>query len=658
MKGGREPTGFAGDLSSANRSVRENNPTVRTEAWPDPNKEVLSKRKVSANSTRKSTANSSGKKRSSSRGPKKHGHRSEKRGHGKSCPGLGISIKDGLDNILEKLRIKLTEGERNRVEGAMKKAGKGKGGCNTVAVKKLFDGEEPVKNKAMIAYNKLKDGEGIKSNLTQGLKRLADGKITKADKECLDMPDESLEKNDYCKNSNNPQVKSRLDKLKANLQSKIKEDQAKIAKQAEEKAERDRQRQMKTNNNRKIKKCVNNALDLAPFSAKLLPIKPEHKVEDIEPLLADVSARYDKLKQECDQFKKQSSPYNTQRLAIQSNIASMQSAIRTKTKELEEKKEAAKKAKQEEAFAAKNLENARIEREKAEEDKNKKDAAKKAKHEEAFAAKKLAVEVENKRLAEEAKKKTQKEKLEAEAAEKKRLAAEAQDKREKELAEKEAETARLKVVEAEKQAREQALKAEEEKKKKQAAEEKARKLALKAEEVRVAAEEERKRREAAEEEAKKQALKAEEVRVAAEAAEKKSEEEAIKLKIEAEKKLKIEAERLEAEKKKEAAEAKQNEERERLEAEKLEAEKLEAGKEKEAQTLLKTAEITLELKLKGDALEKEREINKKNTESLKKIESELRSLKKAVDKNSTAEEQKILKSLEETIKSWITHKVK
>ena len=214
MKGGREPTRFAGDLSPANRAVRNNNPIVRTEAWSDTNKEVLSKRKVHANSTRKSTAN-----------------RSKKRGHGKSCPSPGISIKDGLDNILEKLRIKLTKGERNRVEGAMKKTGKGKGGCNTVAVKKLFDGEPLVKNKAMIAYNKLKDGEGIKSNLTQGLKRLADGKITKADKECLKMPDESLEKNDYCKNSNNPQVKSRLENLKENLKKKIKEEQAKIAKQ-------------------------------------------------------------------------------------------------------------------------------------------------------------------------------------------------------------------------------------------------------------------------------------------------------------------------------------------------------------------------------------------------------------------------------------------
>jgi len=654
MKGGREPTGVAGDLSSADRSVRKNNPIVRTKAWSDP----LSKRKVPANSTRKSTANSSGKKRSSSRGSKKHGHRSEKRGHGKSCPGPGISIKDGLDNILEKLRIKLTEGERNRVEGAMKKAGKGKGGCNTVAVKKLFDGEVRVKNRAMIAYNKLKDGEGIKSNLTQGLKRLADGKITKADKECLDMPDESLEKNYYCKNSNNPQVKSRLDKLKANLQSKIKEEQAKIAKQAEEKAERDRQRQMRTNRNRKMKKCVSDSKELYAELDKALPIKRGMKIEDLDLLYKDVQIKIENLKQECDQFKSGSTSYKKTRTMVLDKVASLQNAIKTKRKELAEKKAAAEKAKQEEAFAAKNLENARIEREKAEEDKNKKAAAEKAKQEEALAAKKLAVEVENKRLADEAKKKEQKEKLEAEAAEKKRLAAEAQDKREKELAEKEAETARLKVVEAENKRKEAEEKALIEKQKKKAAEKKAeqeRKLAaeqaLKAENLRL-------EKIAAENKAAEEKKKTEEARIKADLAENKVKEEAEKLKIEAEKKLKIETEKLEAEKKKEAAEAKQNEERERLEAEKLEAKKLEAEKEKEAQTLLKTAEITHELKLKEDALKTEKEINEKNTESLKKIESELRSLKRAVDKNSTAEEQKILKSLEETIKSWITHKVK
>ena len=620
MKGGREPTGVAGDLSSADRSVRKNNPIVRTKAWSDP----LSKRKVPANSTRKSTANSSGKKRSSSRGSKKHGHRSEKRGHGKSCPGPGISIKDGLDNILEKLRIKLTEGERNRVEGAMKKAGKGKGGCNTVAVKKLFDGEVRVKNRAMIAYNKLKDGEGIKSNLTQGLKRLADGKITKADKECLDMPDESLEKNYYCKNSNNPQVKSRLDKLKANLQSKIKEEQAKIAKQAEEKAERDRQRQMRTNRNRKMKKCVSDSKELYAELDKALPIKRGMKIEDLDLLYKDVQIKIENLKQECDQFKSGSTSYKKTRTMVLDKVASLQNAIKTKRKELAEKKAAAEKAKQEEALAAK----------------------------------KLAVEVENKRLADEAKKKEQKEKLEAEAAEKKRLAAEAQDKREKELAEKEAETARLKVVEAENKRKEAEEKALIEKQKKKAAEKKAeqeRKLAaeqaLKAENLRL-------EKIAAENKAAEEKKKTEEARIKADLAENKVKEEAEKLKIEAEKKLKIETEKLEAEKKKEAAEAKQNEERERLEAEKLEAKKLEAEKEKEAQTLLKTAEITHELKLKEDALKTEKEINEKNTESLKKIESELRSLKRAVDKNSTAEEQKILKSLEETIKSWITHKVK
>ena len=119
----------------------------------------------------------------------------------------------------------------------------------------------------------------------------------------------SLGKHAYCKNSNNPQVKSKLDKLKENLQAKIKEDQAKIAKQADEKAEKDRQRQMaRTNKNRKIKN-VADAQTLDTDATKPLPIKPEQKIEELEPILADVSARFDKLKQECDEIKSKSRTY-------------------------------------------------------------------------------------------------------------------------------------------------------------------------------------------------------------------------------------------------------------------------------------------------------------------------------------------------------------
>ena len=66
-------------------------------------------------------------------------HRGKKSGHSKSCP--ADRIGSGLDTILKDLKMKLDTGERRLVESAMKNAGKKQGGCNTVAVKKLFDGK-------------------------------------------------------------------------------------------------------------------------------------------------------------------------------------------------------------------------------------------------------------------------------------------------------------------------------------------------------------------------------------------------------------------------------------------------------------------------------------------------------------------------------------
>ena len=539
--------------------------------------------------------------KSSMRASKEARHRgSKKRGPGKSGKSCAPDrLIGGLDSVLNDLKMKLDTSERRLVESAMKNAGKGAGGCNTVAVKKLFDGPPNIKNKAMTAYNKLGDNEGIKKYKT--LKGAAEQRIKIADDKCLKMPEKSLEKHGYCKNSNNPQVKSRLDKLKANLQSKIKEDQAKISKAAEEKAEKDRQRQMaRTNRNRKMKKCVADAQTLDTDSAKLLPIKPEHKVEDIEPLLADVSARYDKLKQECDEFRKKSRPYNQKRLMIQSSIATMQGALKTKRKELAEKKAAEEKAKQEEALAAKKLEDARIAKEKA----DKEAAEKKAKQErlakEAAEKKRLADEAEKKRLVEVAKQKAEQERLKKEAEEKARLAKEAQEKKKKALAEAAAEAARLKAVEAEKKRKAAEEKALIEKQKKEAARlaaEKAKKLAA---EQALKAEQERLKKEAAKKKAEEEKKKKEEARIKAEQERIKAEEEAKKLKKEAAKKAVLLAAKLATEKKKKE-EARQKAET----AKKALADK--AAKEAKEKMDREAAEKEKKLKAEQDKIKKEQE---------------------------------------------------
>jgi hypothetical protein len=569
-------------------------------------KVVLRKRKANAATKiqRQVRSNQGNKGRKSSmRASKEARHRgSKKRGPGKSC--APDRLIGGLDSVLNDLKMKLDTSERRLVESAMRNAGKGAGGCNTVAVKKLFDGPPNIKNKAMTAYNKLGDNEGIKK--WKLLKEAAEQRIKIADDKCLKMPEQSLEKHGYCKNSNNPQVKSRLDKLKANLQVKIKEDQAKIAKQAEEKAERDRQRQMKTNNNIniKIKKCVSDAQTLDTEAAKLLPIKPEHKVEDIEPLLADVSARYDKLKQECDEFKKKSRPYNKKRLMIQSSIATMQGALKTKRKELAEKKAAAEKAKQEEALAAKNLEDAKIAKAQAEKKALEKKAEQERLAKEAAEKKRLADEAEKKRLAQVAKEKAEQERLKKEALEKERLAKEAVEKKKKALAEAEAEAARLKAVEAEKKRKEAEKKALIEKQKKEAARlaaEKAKKLAaeqaLKAEKLRL-------EKIAAEKKAADEKKEKEEARIKAELAEKKAKEEAIKLEIEADKKAALFAAKLLAEKKK-TEEARQKEEA----TKKALADK--AAKEAQEKMEREAAEKEKKLKAEQDKIKKEQEKGRK-----------------------------------------------
>ena len=411
-------------------------------------KVILNKRKNAAATKIQRNVRAKSARKSSIRETKERRRGSKKRGPGgKSC--TADRIGSGLDSILTKLKIQLDIGERKLVESAMRNAGKGAGSCSVVAVKKLFDGPPITKNKSMVAYNKLANGEGIKKNAM--LKSEAEKRIKIADDKCLKMPEQSLEKHGYCKNSNNPQVKSRLDNLKAKLQKKIKEDQTKIAKAAEEKAEKDRQRQMaRTNRNRKIRKCVSDAQMLDSDSAKPLPIKPEQKIEELEPILADVSARFDKLKQECDEIKTKSRGYRQKRLMIQSNIASIQSAIKTKRRELVEKKAAEEKAKQEEALAAKKLEDARIAKEKADKEAAEKKAQQERLAKEAAEKKRLADEAEKKRLAEVAKQKAEQERLKKEAKEKERLAKEAQEKKKKALAEAAAEAARLKAVEAEK----------------------------------------------------------------------------------------------------------------------------------------------------------------------------------------------------------------
>ena len=537
--------------------------------------------------------------KSSMRATKEARHRgSKKRGPGgKSC--APDRLIGGLDSVLNDLKMKLDTSERRLVESAMKNAPKRTGGCNTVAVKKLFDGPPNIKNKAMTAYNKLGDNEGIKKYKT--LKGAAEQRIKIADDKCLKMPEKSLEKHGYCKNSNNPQVKSRLDKLKAKLQSKIKEEQPKIAKAAEVNAEKERQRQMQqTNINGKMEKCVAEAQTLDTDSAKLLPIKPEHKVEDIESLLADVSARYDKLKQECDTYRKKSKPYNQKRLMIQNRIATMQSAIKQKRRELAEKKAAAEKAKQEEALASKKLENARIAKEKAEKEATEKKAKEERLAKEAAEKKRLTEEAEKKRLAVVAAEKAEQERLKKVAKEKERLAQEATEKNKRAAAEAAAEAARLKEADAENKRKEAEEKRKIEKQKKEDAEKKAeqeRKLAaeqaLKAEKLRL-------EKIAAEKKAAEEKKLKEDARLKAELAENKAKEEAKKVKKEAAKKLVLLAAKLETEKKK-TEEARQKEEA----TKKALADK--AAKEAKEKMDREAAEKEKKLKAEQDKIKKEQE---------------------------------------------------
>jgi len=524
---------------------------------------VLKKRKNKAATTiqRKvrSNKNSSGKKRRGSVGSKKRGP------GGKSCAADRLS--SGLDTILNDLKIQLDVGERKLVESAMKNAGRGAGGCNTVAVKKLFDGPPIIKNKAMSAYNKLGDNEGIKKYKT--LKGAAEQRIKIADDKCLKMSDQSLEKHGYCKNSNNPQVKSRLDKLKANLQVKIKEDQAKIAKQAEIKAERERQQAKKKQKNEKMKKCEDDAVKFYPESGAKLPIKPEDKIEELEPLLASLETKFKTLKGECDQFRddfrrKRNSKYGGKMMMIGSNISSLRNAIRTKKKQLEQKKIAEEKAKQEAELAKKKAEDARIAEEKAKKEKEraKIEAAKKA----ALLVAKLKKEADAK----------------------------------KEAARLKAEQERKKAEEAKKLADAQALKAEQERLKKEAAKKEAELEKKKKEDARLKAEQERKK---AEQEAKK--LKKEAAKKAL----------LLAAKLETERKKKEEARQQEETAKKALADKAAKEAKEKLEREAAEKEKkLKAEQDKIKKEQEKAKKAMAEATAKAA---REREAQKKKEEDKK-----------------------------------------
>ena len=568
----------------------------------------------------RSNKTSSGKKRRGSVGSKKRGP------GGKSC--AADRVGSGLDNILNELKIKLDVGETKLVQSAMRNAGKGAGGCNTVAVKKLFDGPPNIKNRAMTAYNKLGDNEGIKRYKT--LKGEAEKRIKIADDKCLKMPETSLEKHAYCKNSNNPQVKSRLDKLKENLQAKIKEDQAKIAKQADEKAEKDRQRQMaRTNKNRKIKKCVNDAQKLDSDSAKPLPIKPEQKIEELEPILADVSARFDKLKQECDEIKSKSTGYRQKRLMIQSNIASIRNAIKTKRRELAEKKAAEEKAKQEAELAKKKAEDARIAKEKADkEEKQKKiEAAKKA----ALLAAKLKKEAEAKKEA--ARLKAEEERKKAEEAKKladaQALKAE-QERLKKEAAKKAAELEKKKKEEARIKAEQERKKAEEEAKKlKKEAAKKALLLAAKLETERKKKEEARQKEEAAKKALADKAAKEAKEKMEREAAEK-------------EKKLKAEQDKIQKEQEKArkamadatAKAAREREAQKKKEEDKKARDEAKAKTEKEHKKALVAAKMqTVALQSKLDKMKKQKE---ENSKKLNDIQEQIKKLDEKVKQSNDA----------------------
>lgn len=589
----------------------------------------------------RSNKTSSGKKRRGSVG-------SKKRGPGKSC--TTERLTGGLDAVLNDLKMKLDTSERRLVESAMRNAGKGAGSCNTVAVKKLFDGPPNIKNRAMTAYNNLGDNEGIKRYKT--LKGAAEQRIKIADDKCLTMPETSLKKHAYCKNSNNPQVKSRLDKLKENLQSKIKEDQAKIAKAAEEKAEKDRQRQMaRTNKNRKIKKCVADAQTLDTDAAKPLPIKPEQKIEELEPILADVSARYDKLKQECDEIKSKSRTYRQKRLMIQSSIATMQSAIKQKRRELAEKKVAEEKAKQEAELAKKKAEDARIAKEKADkEEKQKKiEAAKKA----ALLAAKLKKEAEAKK--ETARLKAEEERKKAEEAKKladaQALKAE-QERLKKEAAKKAAELEKKKKEEARIKAEQERKKAEEEAKKlKKEAAKKALLLTAKLETERKKKEEARQKEEAAKKALADKAAKEAKEKMEREAAEKekKLKAEQDKMKKEQEKARKAMADEAAKAAREREAQKKKEEDKKAREAAKAEQDK----QHKKALVAAKMQTVALQTKLEKMKKQKEENSQKLNDiqEQMKKLDEKVKQSNDVALKERADMIKKSLKNYTELLKA-------
>ena len=49
-------------------------------------------------------------------------------------------------------------------------------------------------------------------------------------------------------------------------------------------------------------KCEQDAINFDQESAAKLPIKPEDKIEELEPLLESLETKFKALKEECDQF--------------------------------------------------------------------------------------------------------------------------------------------------------------------------------------------------------------------------------------------------------------------------------------------------------------------------------------------------------------------
>ncbi len=330
----------------------------------------------------------------------------------------------GLATMLEDLKLELSVLENRQVLNATKKAMKGTGACTVVSMRKLA---YLYPDKFVEAYKKLPDSSIVRKK-GGPLAEIGDKAVNhlneKTNRKCLKQlrKGTKLDKlNKDCLDSKNVEVQRKISELKKGLENKIKKEQAKIAKEYDAKAERDRQASMavkKKKEEEKIAECINEIKILDTEAAVELHIKgkSESELDEILSKLQTQLGRLNQLKWNCKDHQGKMNKNEDNKYATTKMMAS--TTINSNIKQAKAEKKAAKATKAAAAAAA--AEAAEAEKTAAEAEK-----AEKIVIAEIAAAKKDNKELEKKLAAEKAaEEQRNKDELAAKVVEEKRIAEE------------------------------------------------------------------------------------------------------------------------------------------------------------------------------------------------------------------------------------------